>query len=130
MKAKSLFFGFLAGSVIAGAAALLSAPAAGKETRYRLRENKDEITELAKELKEQIMAIKTESVYASKIGKEAIQAFISDVKVMIENWKQETQPNITQLTNRIQEIESSVSELEAVAASSPLLNKKTEEKQE
>jgi gas vesicle protein len=125
MKVKSLLIGFLTGSIIAGATTLLTAPASGKETRNRIRQNKDEITGLLLEIKDRIVEIKNESVNVSKVGKESLQTFIADVKVLLDEWKTDIEPNKNALNNRIQEIESAVNELETVAADSPVVNKTT-----
>ncbi|MDQ7860190.1 YtxH domain-containing protein [Peribacillus frigoritolerans] len=42
MKAKSLLIGFLTGTVVAGAATLLSTPSSGKDLRTRIKTNTDE----------------------------------------------------------------------------------------
>ncbi|MBR8645674.1 YtxH domain-containing protein [[Brevibacterium] frigoritolerans] len=51
MKAKSLLIGFLTGTVVAGAATLLSTPSSGKDLRTRIKTNTDEIKATIDELK-------------------------------------------------------------------------------
>lgn len=117
VKAKSLMIGFVTGTIISGAAVLLSAPVSGKETRTRLKKSSDEIAASAKELKLRLTEIKSEAVNASKVSKDTIKSFVSDVKILLEDWKQDIEPNKEELTRNIKEIESSIQELESIAGS-------------
>ncbi|RFU62116.1 YtxH domain-containing protein [Peribacillus glennii] len=121
MNAKSFIVGFLTGTVIAGAATMLNAPTSGKELRTKIKDNKDEILATLAEVKERLIDIKDETAQASKVSKDSINSFIADVKILIENWKQDIEPNKQELTSHIQEIESSISELENTATASPIL---------
>jgi len=123
MKIKSLFIGLVTGSVLAGAATLLTAPTSGKETRERIKKNKDEIAFTLMELKEKAAAVKEDASTATLAGKETLKTFIADLKILLDNWKEDIKPNKEELTKSIQEIESSIQELEAIA-SAPADDKK------
>lgn len=93
MKAKSLLIGFLTGTVVAGAATLLSTPSSGKDLRNRIKTNTEEIKNTIDELKVKMLNIKDDTMEASQISKETVKTFISDVQVVIESWKREIEPN-------------------------------------
>jgi gas vesicle protein len=65
-----------------------------------------------------MLNIKDDTMEASQISKETVKTFISDVQVVIENWKREIEPNKNELLKNVQEIENSLKELEAAAPSS------------
>lgn len=62
MKAKSLLIGFLTGTVVAGAATLLSTPSSGKDLRTRIKTNTDEIKNIIDELKVKLLNIKDDTM--------------------------------------------------------------------
>jgi gas vesicle protein len=117
MKVKSLLTGFITGTVVAGAAVLLSSPTSGKELRNRTKTTRSEMDGIAKEIKTRVMNTKEDVVTASKISKETLTAFSQDVKNLLENWKKEIEPNKEELTKNIKEIEAKVQELEEITAS-------------
>ncbi|RFU64401.1 YtxH domain-containing protein [Peribacillus saganii] len=119
MKAKSLLFGFVAGTLVAGAAVLLSAPSSGRDLRDRIKINKDEAVDILAEIKARATELKDDTVYATKVSKETINQFLSEVKARIEYWKLEIEPHKNELSSQIQEIESAVGELEGIVGSSP-----------
>ncbi|MDQ7860189.1 hypothetical protein RCO48_01370 [Peribacillus frigoritolerans] len=65
--------------------------------------------------------IKVDTMEASQISKETVKTFISDVQIVIENWKREIKPNKNELLKNVQEIENSLKELEAAAPTSKKL---------
>lgn len=123
MKIKSLFIGFVTGSILTGAATLLTAPSSGKETRDRIKKNKEDIALTLLELKEKAAAVKEDASTATQAGKETLKTFIADLKILLDNWKEDIEPNKEELTKSIKEIESSIQELEAIA-SAPADDKK------
>jgi gas vesicle protein len=117
MKVKSLLTGFITGTVVAGAAVLLSSPTSGKELRNRTKTSRLEMNEIAKEIKTRVMNMKEDVIVPSKISKETITAFSQDVKNLLDNWKKEIEPNKEELTKNMKEIEAKVQELEEITAS-------------
>ncbi len=118
MKAKSILTGFLTGALIAGVSTLLYAPASGKDLRKRINKNMEEIMSLITEMTEQIKEMKDEAITASKISKESMKDFISDVKILIQNWKENIEPHKKEIGLKMKEIESALSELEAIMVTS------------
>jgi gas vesicle protein len=112
MKMKSLLIGFVTGAIVAGTATILSTPSSGRNLRIRLQNSKDELLATAEELLTKIYEIKNEALAAAQLSKESIMLFISDVQFLIEDWKREMEPSKTELVKHIQEIETSLKELE------------------
>ncbi|WP_180954118.1 YtxH domain-containing protein [Bacillus sp. M6-12] len=123
MKTRSLLFGFVAGTLVAGAAVLLSAPSSGRELRDRIKFSKDEALDILLEIKARAAELKNDTVYATKASKETINQFITEVKARIEYWRLEIEPHKNEISSQIQEIESAVGELEGIVASSPITQK-------
>lgn len=118
MKAKFVLMGFIAGSVAAGVATLLYAPAPGRETRGILKANKNEIIGSIKDVKDAVMDLKESVAYASKEGKKEISAFVTDIKTAVYNWNLQTEANKNELQKDVKELEASIQELEAELAAS------------
>lgn len=118
MKAKSILTGFLTGALIAGVSTLLYAPASGKDLRKRINKNIEEIMSLITEMTEQIKEMKDEAITASNVSKESMKDFISDVKILIQNWKENIEPHKEEIGLKMKEIESALSELEAIMVTS------------
>lgn len=112
LNGKSLLLGLLAGGAIAGIATILSAPASGKETRYKLAENKEIALSELRELKNSLMQIKDSLSVASSEGKKAIGDFIKDVKLAVNEWKVETSPIKESLAKELQALEQTLEDLE------------------
>lgn len=113
MKVKSILYGFVIGGVSAGIAAIFSAPLSGKETRYYLKKNKDDIMTEVLEIKLDLVNMKNSITTLTKEGKEGILSFIQEVKVLIETWKNEVRPHQEQIKNEIEIIQEKIQELEA-----------------
>ncbi|WP_079507922.1 YtxH domain-containing protein [Mesobacillus jeotgali] len=116
MKAKSVLMGMLVGGAAAGIATLLAAPKSGYETRRTLKANKDEYIGSIKDIKDAVVELKNTVSSASKEGKASMQTFITDVKTVIWEWKQETEENKKALQEDIKELEHSISDLESELA--------------
>ncbi|MEK4149069.1 YtxH domain-containing protein [Robertmurraya sp. FSL W8-0741] len=113
MNKKSFMLGLLIGGISAGVAALLSAPASGKESRIFIKENthiwKQQLFELAHDLEK----IKTSISALTKEGKDTLSSFIKDVKILLETWQIEMKPHEEQLKNELHSIQKTIQELES-----------------
>lgn len=112
MKTRSLWYGFLIGSISAGIATLLAAPSSGRETRQYLKENKEDIMKQLLEIKINLNELKNSISVLSKEGKVGITAFIQDSKTLIESWQSDIKPNQEKLKNELQSIKETIQELE------------------
>lgn len=114
MKAKHVMLGFLTGAAVAGITTLLCTPASGKNIRKNITTNKDDFQTMYLDLKAKIQEMKQEATSASLVSKEAITLFITDVKALIQSWKEDIEPHKNEIQVRIKEIENVLSELEQV----------------
>ncbi|MDQ0268937.1 YtxH domain-containing protein [Cytobacillus purgationiresistens] len=113
MKAKSLFLGLLVGGTAASVAALLSAPASGKETRKYISIQSKVFASQMSELNDQLSVIKKRLVHVGHEGKEAMTALTTDMVESINQWKADILPHQKELQKELQNIEKSIAELEA-----------------
>lgn len=116
MNGKHLLLGIVTGAAIAGIGTLLYTPASGKNLRKNLKENKDELQDICKELKLKVNEMKEESLSASKVSKETVKLFISESKELVQAWKSDVEPHKNEIQKRIKEIENTLGELEDVVA--------------
>ncbi|MBW8349640.1 YtxH domain-containing protein [Bacillus sp. IITD106] len=112
MNTKALAYGVLIGGVVGAAAALLTAPSSGKELRNQLKESKGEWIRIAQDLKEDAIDIKNSVAKVSKEGKEIIKELAGDVKMAVEEWQKEIEPNISAMQEEMREIQNTISQLE------------------
>ena len=116
MNGKHLLLGIIAGAAIAGIGTLLYTPASGKNVRKNLKENKNELQDIYKELKLKVNEMKEESISASKVSKETVKNFIAESKDLVQAWKSDIEPHKNELQKRINEIENSLGELENIVS--------------
>jgi gas vesicle protein len=112
LKAKSLFYGVVAGSIIGSVSILLTTPSSGKEIRTELKNTKDEWSLMLNELKSNLRKLINSIQFLSKEGKDAAKELTTDLKSSIEQWKQSTEPNNNNLQNEITNIQKTIEELE------------------
>ncbi len=105
--------GLLIGGISAGVAALLSAPASGKETRTYIKENTHMWKQQLLELTHDLEKIKASLVVLTKEGKDNISSFLKDVKILLETWQLEMKPHEEQLKKELHSIQKTIQELES-----------------
>jgi gas vesicle protein len=100
-KGKSLFVGFLVGSVVAAATTLLTTPKSGNELR--------------KELIDKINYLKKEGKNISNLSKEGVDTLkevATDVINVIDNWKEEIEPHKQKILDEIKDIQEALDKME------------------
>ncbi|MBP3041353.1 YtxH domain-containing protein [Bacillaceae bacterium Marseille-Q3522] len=113
MKAKSFLLGIIAGSVVAGISVLLNAPASGQKTRQNLLRNKDIWLKQIQELKANIFSLMEAAKAATGESKTVIAAFISDMKMLLADWKADIRPHQEAIQKELTAIEKAVDQLTA-----------------
>jgi len=112
LNSKALAYGILVGGVVGAATALLTAPSSGKELRNQLKESKSEWIRIAQDLKEDAMDIKNSVAKVSKEGKEIIKELAGDVKMAVEEWQRDIEPNIEAMQEEMKDIQNTIAQLE------------------
>ncbi|OZM58152.1 hypothetical protein CIB95_00820 [Lottiidibacillus patelloidae] len=100
-KGKSLFVGFLVGSVVAAATTLLTTPKSGNEMR--------------KELIDKINYLKKEGKNISSLSKESVDTLkevATDVMNVIDNWKEDIEPHKQKILDEIKDIQRAIDAME------------------
>lgn len=112
MSAKSFLKGLLIGGIAAGIATIITTPMSGKEVRKVCKVNSKAFIEELKDLKSSLLEIKDSVSTASVEGKTIISAFVEDLQLSLNEWKDQIKPHQEQLQKELAEIETTVSELE------------------
>lgn len=112
MSTKALVYGILVGGVVGAATALLTAPNSGKELRNQIKDSKGEWVKLVQELKEDAIDIKDSVTKASLEGKEIIKELAGDLKIAVEEWQKNIEPNKDAMQEEIKEIQATIAQLE------------------
>lgn len=113
MNGKSFFLGFLVGGAAGSIAALLNAPASGKNTVAAVQKNFVNIKENLIEINQQLLSLLQTILTASKESRQAIAAFTSEAKELIESWQYEIQPHHEEIKKNLEEIQKNLTELQA-----------------
>ncbi|MGP7819003.1 YtxH domain-containing protein [Niallia sp. 01092] len=113
MSGKSFLTGFIIGSIAAGVTTLLSTPVSGKEARKTVYDNTNAFLSNMDELKTSIIEIKDSITTATVEGQAIILSFVEDLKVTLNDWKQEIKPHQEQLQIELKELENTVNDLES-----------------
>ncbi|MBS4204179.1 YtxH domain-containing protein [Lederbergia citrea] len=112
MNKKALAYGILIGGVVGAATALLTAPLSGKELRNQVKDAKGEWIRIAQDIKEDAMEIKDSVTKLSIEGKEIIKELASDVKLAVEEWQRDIEPNKDAMREEMREIQHTIAQLE------------------
>lgn len=112
MKTKSLLLGIIVGGITAGISTLLTAPNSGKETRSYLRNHKDVWSGNLIEIRDHILDLKNVMSTASKEGKETVSTFVTDLKILLEDWQEDIKPHKENIVNELNSIQLAIHELE------------------
>ncbi|WP_216829386.1 YtxH domain-containing protein [Alkalihalobacterium elongatum] len=108
MKLKSLLYGVVAGGAIASITTLLLTPKSGKELQNSLVNTANTIKNNLNETKEHTISLKNQFSDTAKISKEAIDTVSKDVKISIDDWKQEVEPALKQLQKEIDDLQEAL----------------------
>lgn len=112
MNGKALTYGLIIGGAVGFATALLAAPLSGKELRSQMKESKENWVRIAQDLKEDANDIKDSVSKLSKEGREIIKELASDVKMAVDEWQHDIEPNRVALQEEMQEIQKTIAQLE------------------
>jgi gas vesicle protein len=100
-KGKSLFVGFLVGSVVAAATTLVTTPKTGGQLRKQII---DKVEYLKKEGKN-IGSLSKESI-------DTLKEVATDVITVIDNWKDDVEPHKKKLIDEIKDIQDAIDSME------------------
>lgn len=111
-KTKSILLGILVGSTVSAATTLLTTPLSGKEVRSRIKEQSFEWKDTIDELVQEGLNLKNQIAKTSKEGAALINELTQDIKTSVEEWKIAIEPNQENIHNYLEQIESSIKDLE------------------
>lgn len=111
-RSKSLLLGFIIGGTVSAAATLLSTPASGRDLRDRVKEQSIEWKEMLDNLFQDIVKLKDQIAKTSKEGVALINDLTQEMRSSIEEWKIAIEPNQENIKEYLEQIESSIKDLE------------------
>lgn len=111
-KNNSLFTGFIVGSLISSAAALLLSSKSGSHIRNTIKDNTKqvrlELDRFVNQSKDTLSSIET----STKKNVLAVKEVSQDVKKSINDWQESVEPHKDNIKNEILNIEKSMKQLE------------------
>lgn len=112
MSGKSLFYGFVTGSIIAGAVTLLATPKSGTEVQKLVVTNANELINSLSCVKEKTLKLKSQVETVAKEGSTTIKSVSNEVQNSIKEWKKDVEPTMTDIQKSIQELHETIDQLE------------------
>lgn len=112
MSGKSLFYGFIAGSIIGGTITLLSTPKSGNEVQRLLSSNVNDLMNSLANVKEKTLKLRTQVETVAKEGATTFKTVSKDVKNSITEWKKDVEPTMNDIQKSIQELHETIDQLE------------------
>ncbi len=116
---KSFIIGALVGGLAAGVVTILTTPKSGKEVRADLKKKGFEVKELGLDVKDSLqevveegknIALKLKDV--AEENKDTLLDIKNDLQQSFAEWSQDTAMNTEKIQEELDEIQSSISELE------------------
>ena len=112
-KGKSILLGILVGTTASAVATLLTTPSSGKDVRVRIKDQSFEWKDAIDEMIQDGWKLKDQIAKTSKEGAALINDLTQEMKTSIEEWKIAVEPNQDNLHDYLEQIETSIKDLEA-----------------
>lgn len=112
MNGKSYVAGLIIGAVASSVVTFLTTPKSGKETRIQLKNTVQPFIHGLSDLKSQLYELQKSVTSATIEGKETISSFLSDIKIVVRDWKNEILPHQLQLQEEIASLERTIEDIE------------------
>lgn len=112
-KGKSILLGILVGTTASAVATLLTTPSSGKDVRVRIKDQSFEWKDAIDEIIQDGWKLKDQIAKTSKEGAALINDLTQEMKTSIEEWKIAVEPNQDNLHDYLEQIETSIKDLEA-----------------
>jgi gas vesicle protein len=109
---KSFFIGALLGGIAAGVAVALTTPKSGKEVRADLKDKSSELKESMQELLEEGKELTVKVKQVAVENKNLLLDVKADVEKSMNEWSRSTLPNREKIQEEINNIQSSIEQLE------------------
>lgn len=112
INSKSLFTGFIVGTAVSAATALLLTPTSGSELRGNIKRQGVQVKNTIEDIVKDSIKLKEQIAKTSKEGATLIKELTEDMKTSVEDWKNTIEPHQNNIHQYLEEIESSIKELE------------------
>lgn len=121
-KMKSFVTGAFFGGLAAGSAVLLLTPHSGEEWRREMKAKSRSVGSALQQIKNDGIALKNDIVIGSKTSIPAIKEGAKGIKLSIDRWRKDTEPDIEALQKQIQELNDQLDKLEETTKKQPPSN--------
>lgn len=111
-KGKSILLGILVCTTASAVATLLTTPSSGKDVRVRIKDQSFEWKDAIDEMIQDGLNLKEQIAKTSKEGAALINDLTQEMKTSIEEWKIAVEPNQENIHNYLEQIETSIKDLE------------------
>lgn len=112
-KGKSILLGILVGTSASALTTLLTTPSSGKDVRVRIKDQSFEWKDSIDEIIQEGLNLKNQIAKTSKEGAALINDLTQEMKTSIEEWKIAVEPNQENIHDYLEQIETSIKDLEA-----------------
>lgn len=112
-KGKSILLGILVGTTASAVATLLTTPTSGKDVRVRIKDQSFEWKDSIDEIIQEGLNLKDQIAKTSKEGAALINDLTQEMKTSVEEWKIAVEPNQDNIHDYLEQIETSIKDLEA-----------------
>lgn len=109
---KSLLLGVMVGGAISTAATLLSTPSSGRDLRNQAKYQGVEWKGMLENLKQDGLRLKNQITETSKEGAELVKELTQEMKSSVTEWKLAVEPHQENIYEYLDQIESSLKDLE------------------
>jgi|SRR5690625_259531 len=109
---KYLILGFIIGGTISAATTLLTTPTSGKNVRTRVMEQGLEWKGIVDDIIQDTLRLKDQLAKTSKEGVALINELTEDMKTSVDEWKNAIEPHQDNIYEYLEQIESSIKDLE------------------
>lgn len=109
---KYIILGFVIGGTISAATTLLTTPTSGKDVRNRVMEQGLEWKNIVDDIIQDTLRLKDQLAKTSKEGVALINELTQDMKTSVDEWKNAIEPHQENIYEYLEQIESSIKELE------------------
>jgi gas vesicle protein len=112
INGKSIVIGFIVGGTISAATALLTTPTSGSKLRLTVKEKSLEWKKIVDDIIQDGLQLKEQIAKTSKEGAALINELTQEMKTSVDEWKNAIEPHQDNIYEYLEEIETSIKELE------------------
>src|SRR5699024_8318677 len=111
-RGKSFAVGFFLAGTVSAAPALILTPASRRVLRHTVKEQGSELKQIAEDSIQDGLKLKCQIAKTTKEGVALMKDLTEDMRTAVEEWKQAIEPHQDNIFDYLEQIESSIKDLE------------------